>query len=207
MQEILNKQFPFFNAELMDSIVAHGQWVQVAAGEVILKHRAYVKVIPLVSSGLLKVSRLEDDKELLLYYIKPGESCVMSLTACLHNQQSQVLAITEEASELLLIPAHFVQEWMHSYPAWNSFVYDMFNLRYTELLQTIDSLIFHSMDQRIRSFLLDKAGSSGTDSLEITHLEIARQLNTAREVVSRIMKKLETEYFIRQDRGKITLLH
>jgi len=83
MQEILNKQFPFFNAELMDSIVAHGQWVQVAAGEVILKHRAYVKVIPLVSSGLLKVSRLEDDKELLLYYIKPGESCVMSLTACL----------------------------------------------------------------------------------------------------------------------------
>jgi len=83
----------------------------------------------------------------------------------------------------------------------------MFNLRYTELLQTIDSLIFHSMDQRIRSFLLDKAGSSGTDSLEITHLEIARQLNTAREVVSRIMKKLETEYFIRQDRGKITLLH
>ncbi len=207
MRDRLSKHFPFFEASLIDALITHCEWAEIPSGQIILGKGAYVKVVPLLISGLLKVIRREEHASLLLYYIKPGESCVMSLTACLHNKQSQIEARTEEDTELLLLPAHLVSQWMIDFPSWNTYVYDLFNLRYSELLITIDSLIFHSMDQRIKDFLKEKSVLSGNHILKITHLEIANQLNTAREVVSRILKKLETEKFIEQSRGKIIILN
>ena len=177
-------------------------------GTVILKQGSYVKVIPLMISGLAKVFKEEPENgnEVLLYYIKPGGSCVMSMTTLLHNTTSKVKAIVEQTAEVVLIPADKAIEIAKKYPRWNEFIYDLFNLKFEELLNVIEILTFSNKDIRLLEYLKKEAELKGTSTLQTTHQHIADDLGSSREVISRLLKKLEIEGRIKLAQGSITLL-
>ncbi|WP_431472046.1 Crp/Fnr family transcriptional regulator [Nonlabens sp. SCSIO 43208] len=178
------------------------------AGTIILKQGAYVKVIPLMISGLAKVFKEEPDNgnEVLLYYIKPGESCIMSMTTVLHNTTSKVKAIIEETAEVVLIPADKAISIAKKYPRWNEFIYDLFNLKFEELLNVIEILTFSNKDTRLLEYLKKEAQLKKTHTIVTTHQHIADDLGSSREVISRLLKKLETDGIVKLAQGSVTLL-
>ena len=197
---------PSFNEELLEVIAASGLIKNLPAGMEILKEGQYVKMIPIVLEGLVKVFTSIEDKELLLYYIGSTQSCIMSFSAGLTNSPSRIYAITEEPSLLLLLPTDKLNVWVKQYPAINELFYQQYNLRYTEMLDMINSLLFGRMDQRVYNYLSEKSKIKEERILNIRHKQIATELGTAREVVTRILKKLEQEGKIRQIEGGIEII-
>jgi len=153
----------------------------------------YVKAVPFVTKGLIKVFSRHDDKELLLYYIRPGESCIMSFDACMKNTPSKIYASTEENSSVLLLPVDRVLNWMREYPEMNSIFFQQYNIRYNELIHMVNELLFEKMDQRLYKYLIKKSEVAKRNPLKLSHRKIANDLGTAREVISRVVKKLETD--------------
>ena len=194
--------------ELKDELIAISRVNTFEVGAVILKQGDYVKAIPLMVSGLAKVFKEEPENgnEVLLYYIKPGESCVMSMTTLLHNTTSQVKAIIEETAEVVLIPADKAMRIAKKHPRWNEFIYDLFNLKFEELLNVIEILTFSNKDTRLLEYIKKEAQLKRTDKLATTHQHIADDLGSSREVISRLLKKLETEGVVKLAQGSITLL-
>ena len=197
---------PSFNEELLEVIAASGLIKDLPAGMEILKEGQYVKMIPIVLEGLVKVFTSIEDKELLLYYIGSTQSCIMSFSAGLTNSPSRIYAITEEPSLLLLLPTDKLNVWVKQYPAINELFYQQYNLRYTEMLDMINSLLFGRMDQRVYNYLSEKSKIKEERILNIRHKQIATELGTAREVVTRILKKLEQDGKIRQIEGGIEII-
>jgi len=165
-----------------------------------------IRALPFVLDGLLKVSRNEEDKEILLYYIKPGESCVMSFSACISHRKSEIKAVTETETELLLIPSYLIEEMVKKHFFLNQYFHDLYNRRYLDLLDTVDDLIFRKMDERILHYLEERTIHFDTRHLKLTHAEIAHDLGSAREVVSRVLKKLEKDGKLKITRNEIILL-
>lgn len=199
-------KIPSLGIELQKQIIESSQQVEVIKNTEILREGQYVKVIPLVVEGLVKVFTKYEEKELLLYYIQPSESCVMSFTASLKNEPSKVFAITEENSKLLLLPVDKVAQWIEEFPDLNSLFFQQYNLRYSDLLETINQLLFDKMDKRLLDYLSEKVRVTKKNPIKISHREIASELGTAREVISRIMKKLEQEGKVRQLSNSIEIL-
>lgn len=197
---------PLFNNELLEAIAAHSQTMEIPAGTTIVREGQYIKVIPIVLKGLVKVFAGFEDKELLLYYIEPKESCVMSFSAALVNGTSRISAITEEDSLLLLLPTEQLNKWLKQYPLLNDLFYSQYNLRYAEMLDTINSLLFGKLDQRLYSYLLEKSKLKESKTVVLTHKQIAAELGTAREVVTRVMKRLEQEGKVKQSSAGIEIL-
>ncbi|MEE9361665.1 MAG: Crp/Fnr family transcriptional regulator [Cellulophaga sp.] len=193
--------------ELRNDLISISTLVEVKAGTVILKQGAYIKVIPLLISGLAKVFKEEavNGNEVLLYYIKPGESCVMSLTTLIRNETSQVKAVIEEDSKIVIIPADKALAIAKKYPQWNEFIYDLFNLKFEQLLNVIEILTFSNKDSRLIEYLKKEAKLKNTISLKTTHQQIAYDLGSSREVISRLLKKLETKGAIKLGQGTIEL--
>lgn len=196
---------PGFPPELLQIIAAEGQLQDVPAGMEILREGQYVRMIPIVLKGLVKVFTRVEDKELLLYYIGSAQSCIMSFSAGLNQSPSRIFAISEENSLLLLLPADKINRWIRDYPALNELFFQQYNLRYTEMLDTIHSLLFGRMDHRLYQYLQEKSRLKGEKLLDIRHKQIAQELGTAREVVTRVLKKLEQEGRIRQVPGGIEI--
>jgi CRP/FNR family transcriptional regulator len=203
--EIISK-LSRFGKEAISSILESSQLVEVPKGTEILRQGQYIKSIPLIINGLVKVFTRQEDKELLLYYIQSFESCVMSFSAGLKNEKSKVFAITEENSSIILIPAQKISQWINEYPTLNELFYSQYNLRYLDLLQTINHLLFDKLDTRLLSYLKEKVSLTGKNPLVISHREIANELGTAREVVSRIIKKFEKENRVLQLKDSIQIL-
>lgn len=191
--DIIRKNFQLLKPELAQKIAAMAEEVTLPPGKEILKEGQYIKVIPLVIEGLIKVSTRYEDKELLLYYIQPGESCIMSFSASLKNSPSKIFATTEEITRALLIPADQTEQLSWQYPGFNQLFFHLYNLRYIDLLDTINHLIYDTLDSRIYKYLLDKQKFTGKSILQLTHRQIASELGTAREVITRLLKKLEKE--------------
>jgi len=202
----LKKLIPQVNTELLHFIANEAVEMNVPTDTTLLKTGNYVQSVPLVMSGLIRVSRNEDDKELLLYYIHPGEMCIMSFSACCSNSASLIEAITLEETRLLLIPSVKLREWITEFPSFNFYVYEMFNKRYLDLIDTIDQLIFNRLDERLFSYLKEKSMLSGNKQISITHQQIATDMGTAREVISRLLKKLELENKILTGRNQVIVL-
>ncbi len=181
------------NPALTKELLADSTTVTFEKGTEILRQGQYVKVVPIVIEGTIKVFTRQEDRELLLYYIEPNESCVMSFSASLKNQPSQVFATTEENTTVLLLPVSKIPGWMKEFPDINTLFFQQFNTRYTELLDTIHHVWFDSMDVRLYDYLVKKSQVSNQNPIKISHRQIASELGTAREVVSRVMKKIETE--------------
>ena len=192
---------------LKEDIIAISNVVSVKAGTVILKQGGYVKIIPLLLSGLAKVFKEDEDgNEVLLYYIKPGESCVMSVTTLARNETSQVKAIIEEDAEVVVIPSDKAMAIAKKYPKWNEFIYDLFNMKFEELLTVIKILTFSKKDIRLLEYLKKEVILKKSNILHTTHQQIAYELGSSREVISRLLKKLENEGAILLKHGTIEVL-
>ncbi len=177
------------------------------SGTVFLEEGAYIKMIPLLVSGLVKVYKEDENgHEILLYYIQSGESCIMSLTACVNNNTSKVKAVIVETSEVLLLPSDNVVSLGKRYPQWNEFVYNLYNAKFEELLEFVKLLTFSKKDQLLLDYLKKEAAIKSTRELKITHQKIANELGSSREVISRLLKKLENEKVLKLGSGVITLL-
>lgn len=202
----LSKLITSLHPDLRAEMEAHAILQEIAQGTEILREGQYVKVIPLVLEGLIKVYSRHEDKELLLYYIKSQESCIMSFAAGMKNEPSKIFAIAEEDTRVLLLPTDKVAQWVRRFPDVNQLFFQQYNIRYTDLLATIHQLLFDRMDKRILDYLVNKSMLTGRNPIKISHRQIAGELGTAREVVSRIMKKLENDGKIRQEANMIEIL-
>lgn len=196
----------FLKPELVEDILRESKVQEIEKGTEILREHQYVKVLPIVIEGLVKVYSRFDEKELLLYYIEPAQSCVMTFYAALQNTPSKVFATTEEDSKILLIPVQRLPSWLKEYPDFNELFYNQFNLRYSELLDTIGHLLLDKMDKRLYDHLSKKATLMESGSVKMSHSQIANELGTAREVVTRVLKKLEIDGKVVQDSGEIKII-
>ncbi|MBK8874157.1 MAG: Crp/Fnr family transcriptional regulator [Bacteroidetes bacterium] len=193
MKELLHEKFKnIFEKELLDELQAIGKPVNVKAGDVIMDTGQYIKFIPLLLSGSIKIIRQDDtDGEILLYYVGSNETCAMSLTCCMAHQKSRIRAIAEEDTEMITVPVEKMDEWMIKYESWKNFVMQTYNARFDELLRTIDSIAFQKVDERLENYLKSKAELTESKLLVVSHQQIAEELNSSREVISRLLKHLE----------------
>jgi len=176
-------------------------------GEIILDDDAYIKAIPIVTKGSIRVMRSDDEgKELFLYYIKAGESCIMSFLGGMHNELSVIKAIAEEDTEILFIPIDKVPFLIKEYPEWLDYIFRLYHKRFEELLDVVDAIAFKKIDERLLDFIKRKCKLAKTRILETTHEELANDLGTARVVVSRLLKKMEEDGIVQLGRNKITLM-
>jgi CRP/FNR family transcriptional regulator len=195
---VLPTSFDGFPDLLKQEIIKHGILKTIPKGIEIVHEGQYIQYIPILKSGLVKVFIRHDDREFLLYYIQATESCVMSFYSVLKDEASKIIAQTEQETELLLLPSAYVKEWLSAYPAFNIFFIQLNNVRYTDLLQTIQALLFENLDTRVLRFLEAKARQNDNCFIKIRHREIADAMGTTREVISRVTKKLENEKAIEQ---------
>ncbi|HFC00451.1 MAG TPA: Crp/Fnr family transcriptional regulator, partial [Phaeodactylibacter sp.] len=173
MKDKLERKLPPLPLKLKNEILEKGILKTVPAGTELLREGQYVKVVPLVLEGLIKVFGSYEDRELLLYYIEPTESCIMSFSAGLWNAPSKVFAVTERDSELLLLPVQLMNEWVKEYPSLNNLFFQQFAKRYEDLLLTIHHLLFDKMDKRLYEFLKMKSELFGETTLDLRHHQIA----------------------------------
>ena len=174
--------------------------------EVILRESSYINAIPIVIQGSLRVMRTEEDgRELLLYYIKAGESCIMSFLGGIHDDTSKINAVAEEKTELLLIPMDKISLLVKDFPEWLDYIFKLYHKRFEELLEVVDAIAFKKLDERILDFVKNKAKLSNSKVINLTHEQIANELGSARVVVSRLLKQLESEGVVELGRNKITL--
>jgi CRP/FNR family transcriptional regulator, anaerobic regulatory protein len=201
----LEKLITHFGKELFNTILEGSVVAPFPKNTELVREGQYVKVVPIVLKGLVKVFTGKKNKELLLYYIQPGESCIMSFSACLKSETSKIFAITQKETTVILIPADKLLKWVFEYPTINQLFYQQFDLRYTELIDTIHHLLFDKLDKRLLDYLKEKISLTGKNPVKISHREIANDLGTAREVVSRLIKKLEHQNRVKQFHDSIEI--
>ncbi len=196
----------FLKPKLLDELIKESTLKEFSKGTEILREEQYVKVLPIVLNGLVKVYSRFEDKELLLYYIEPAQSCIMTFYAALKNTPSKVFATTEKDSKILLIPVLHLPNWLIEYPDFNELFYTQFNLRYYELLDTIGHLLLNKMDKRLYDHLKKKSNLTKNNSVKMSHSQIANELGTVREVITRVLKKLETDGKVIRNAGEIKII-
>ncbi len=201
----IEKLSKLYGSELMNIILEASVINEFPPNTEIIREGQYVKVVPIVLSGLVKVFTAEKSKELLLYYIQPGESCIMSFSACLKRERSRIFAITKEKTSALLIPADKLRQWILEHPVINQLFYQQYDLRYTEMIDTIHHLLFDKLDKRLLDYLKEKISITGKNPVKISHKEIANDLGSSREVISRVIKKLESHKKVKQHYDSIEL--
>ena len=204
----ITEQFKhIFEPELLKEMEAKAKYISVKEGDIILDIGQTVRVIPLVLSGILKISRLDDDgHELLLYYISPNETCAMTFTCCMQQFPSEVKVVAEENTEFLAIPIAIMDAWMMKYSTWKSFVMKTIRTRFNELLKSIDQIAFQKLDERLIYYLKQKSKTTGSSLINLSHEQIANELATSRVVISRLLKKLENDKKLLLYRNQIKIL-
>jgi len=207
IRDTLDLQLNFFKErEFQNALIEHGHVVEVKPGTTILNEGSYVKTIPILLKGLIKVVKEEDGKELLLYYIYPLESCIVSFHCGVHQLKSQVKAIAEDDSIALLLPSHLAHQWQRQYSSFNEFVLSLYQKRFEDVLNAFNALAFQSLDQRLLSYLHSKVNALVSNNIKMTHQELGDELGTARETISRMLKKLEIDQQVKLHRGWIEVI-
>lgn len=192
--------------ELIAKLYANSIMKTYEAGSVILNENAHIRAIPIVTKGSMKVIRTEEDgREILLYYIKAGESCIMSFLGGMHNETSKVKAEVEEDAEILFLPIDKVSLFIKEYPQWLDYIFRLYHKRFEELLEIVNAIAFKKVDERLLNLLHKKAALTDNKIIAITHEQLANELGTARVVVSRLLKQLEDQGTVKLGRNKITL--
>lgn len=200
MQQELEEAYGFiFEKELIEEIAEVGRLKTAGAGEIIMDINDYITSMPLLLEGAIKILREDEDgNELLLYFLERGDTCALTLSCCLGQTKSGIRAVAENDTTFIMVPVGKIEELSAKYRSWRNFVLESYQSRLTEMLDTIDTIAFMNMDQRLLRYLQDKAKINQSEELQVTHQQIAYDLNTSRVVISRLLKKLELE-------GKISL--
>lgn len=207
MNDILKKKFPSFSNALLTDISTNALQQSFAAGEVIMRTGQYIKNTVLVLSGKIKIYREDEEgSEFFMYYLKPGQACAISMICATKNQKSQIMAKVVEDVELIMVPLQLMDKWMMQHRSWYEFVIDTYRSRFEEVLDVIDSIAFRAMDERLEFYLKRHRDACDCDDLKLSHQEIASELNTSREVISRLLKKLEQRGVLKMHRNNIELL-
>lgn len=196
-----------FDDSLMAEIEACGIPKSFPQGKIIMDIGDPITHMPLLLKGAIKILREDvDGDELLLYFLEKGDTCAMTFSCCMGKNKSEIRAVTESDTELLMIPVAKMEAWMAKYPSWREFILDSYHTRMMELLETVDTLAFMRMDERLLKHLQDKAMVTHDDSIYNTHQDIAHDLHTSRVVISRLLKKLEKDGKIEMHRNHIKIL-
>lgn len=205
MLQQLKEAYGFvFEEKLIGEIEKAGGLKLVKEGEIIMDINDYVTSMPLLLEGAIKILREDQDgNELLLYFLERGDTCALTLSCCLGQTRSEIRAVAERDTKLIMIPISKMEEWAATYKSWRNFVFESYHQRLTEMLETIDTLAFMNMDQRLLRYLQDKAKINQSETLQVTHQQIAYDLNTSRVVISRLLKKLEIDEKISLQRNNI----
>jgi len=206
-KETLHPFSYLFDETVINDISNVAQLKIFKKNDIIIDIGQELSYIPLLIKGNIKVLREDNDgNELLLYVLESGDTCAMSLTCCMAKSVSKIRAVADEDATVIMIPLENMKKWFNSNDSWRSFILQSYQIRFDEMLETIDTLAFMKMDKRLFKYLIDKVKLSASTDLEITHQNIAEDLNTSRVVVSRLLKQLEKEQKITLGRNKITVL-
>ncbi|HVM88807.1 MAG TPA: Crp/Fnr family transcriptional regulator [Puia sp.] len=196
-----------FEPNLLKEIQQFGIAQTFKEGDLIMDYGKYIRMMPLILQGTVKVYRLEENgKEILLYYLSSNESCSMAYSCCMEAKKSEVKAIAEDDVELVGIPHIKLDEWLCKYPSWRNYIMRSFNERFTELLKSIESIAFHKLDDRLIAYLKEKQKLTGSSVIKVSHYLIADELATSRVVISRLLKQMENDKKIILYRNEIKLL-
>ena len=196
-----------FEETLLDEIRELGIKKEFLEDSIIIEIGDYIKSMPLLINGAIKILREDDNgDELVLYYLESGDTCAMTLSCCMGQTKSKIRAIAETDVELIMLPKEKMTAWLSNYKSWQTYILQSYHSRMEELLEAVDTIAFLKMDERIFKFLKDKAMVTGDDVVHATHQEISQDLHTSRVVVSRLLKKLENEGKIKLFRNSIKVL-
>jgi CRP/FNR family transcriptional regulator len=208
MKDILTQSYGYiFEEALIDEIVKVAAFKEFKADDYLIEIGDYIKSMPLLLHGAIKILREDENgDELLLYFLERGDTCAMTLTCCMGQAKSRIRAIAETDGSLLMIPVGKMEDWLTKYKTWRNFVFDSYNVRLMEMLEAIDTLAFMNLDERLFKYLTDKAKVIGNTEIHNTHQEIAYEMHTSRVVISRLLKALEIEGKIKLHRNKIEIL-
>ncbi|SDK30250.1 CRP/FNR family transcriptional regulator, anaerobic regulatory protein [Catalinimonas alkaloidigena] len=203
---LLDQFFPAFEPELKSFIAREGSLREVAKGELMIRPRQYFKSVMLLIGGRVKLYREGDEgNEFFMYYIQPGQACALSMICAAKSEQSEVLAKAVETVQVITVPIHLMDDMMKQYRSWYYFVIETYRSRFEELLDAIDAIAFRSMDERLEFYLKNQAKQQHSSLLHLTHQEIANDLNSSREVISRLLKKMEARGEIMLARNEIRI--
>jgi CRP/FNR family transcriptional regulator, anaerobic regulatory protein len=208
MKELLKNTYGFiFEEALMDEIAEVSLLRDFNEGDVLIDFGDYIKKMPLLLEGAIKILREDfDEGELLLYFIEKGDTCAMTMACCMGESKSEIRAVAETKGKVIMIPVQKMEEWLGKYKSWRNYVFNSYNNRLKEMLSAIDNLAFMNMDERLLNYLYDKSKINNSREIHATHQEIAYDLHTSRVVVSRLLKALENEGKIRLHRASIEFL-
>jgi CRP/FNR family transcriptional regulator, anaerobic regulatory protein len=208
MKDILTQSYGYiFEEALIDEIVKVATYKEFKADDYLIEIGDYIKTMPLLVNGAIKILREDENgDELLLYFLERGDTCAMTLTCCMGQAKSRIRAIAETDGSLLMMPVEKMEDWLTKYKTWRNFVFDSYNVRLMEMLEAIDTLAFMNLDERLYKYLTDKAKVIGNTEIQNTHQEIAYEMHTSRVVISRLLKALEIEGKIKLHRNKIEIL-
>lgn len=192
--------------ELLESLVRTASLKKVKKGDVLIDYGSFIQFVPLVVKGLIKIIRENDEgKEVLLYFLSEGNTCAASFSCCMIRKRSEIKAVAEEDSLIIAIPLQAAEEWMGKYPTWRNFVMNMYDQRIFAMIDTIDKLAFAKLDEKLWDYLQERVFITGNVLDNLSHQEIANDLNVSREAVSRLLKKLEQQGKLEIHRSKIVV--
>ncbi len=204
LHDVLGNQFEH---KLIEELAGVGQYKAASVGSYLIRPGEYIRSVPIIIKGSIKILRPDSEgRQALLYYLGEMDTCALSLMGCLSSKRSEITAVVEEKTELIAIPIEKVDEWMCRFSTWKQFVFQTYQKRFDSLLMTIDDVIFHKLDERLLTYLQKKISSCQCSVLSITHEEIAGELATSREVISRLLKQLEKRGHLKLMRNKIAML-
>ncbi|GAB5416570.1 MAG: Crp/Fnr family transcriptional regulator [Crocinitomicaceae bacterium] len=196
-----------FSEELLSTIRSNGQLIEVEEGAIIMDLGDTMQFMPVLLDGAIKVLREDEEgDELLLYFLESGDTCAMTMSCCMGDRKSKVRTVAERSSKIIMIPLDKMSDWIQEYPDWRAFVFDSYSARLSELLESIDSLAFMNMHDRVYKYLKNKMLVNGSAELAVTHREVANDLHTSRVVISRVLKSLEREGRIAMHRNRLEVL-
>jgi CRP/FNR family transcriptional regulator len=199
----LTQIFPLFDTTLANYIHEHGESKIFETGEVLMRPGQYFKYAMLIVNGKVKLYREgEEGEEFFMYYLEQGNACALSMLCMARSESSTVMALAQEETEVVMIPIQHMDILMREYPSWYHFVIETYRSRFEELLTVVDQIAFKNMDERLEWYLDRQAKSLGND-LPLTHQQIANDINSSREVVSRLLKKLEKSGRVSMERNII----
>jgi len=205
--DYLNLHFPDFELELIEEIKKEGKLILFPENELIMDMGQKVEQIPLIVEGLVKVFREdENDNEIFLYYLHPGEACAITLICSAREGHSKIKAIPVEDTTVIILPISKLDEWMPKFKSWYYFVMDSYQDRFEELLKVVDAIAFRQMDERLIEYLYKTARANQSNLINETQSKIAFELNSSREVVGRLLKKLEQQGKVKISRNQIELM-
>lgn len=207
MKELIQSHFPNFNSQLIDEISQNATIRKVKAGEVLMRSGQYIKNTVLVVSGKVKVYREDEEGgEFFMYYLQPGQACAISMICATKQETSAIMAKVVEDAELIMIPLSLMEKWMATHRSWYEFVIETYRNRFEEVLLVIDNIAFKAMDERLEFYLKRHRDSCNCNDVKLSHQEIASDLNTSREVISRLLKKMEQRGLVKLHRSHIEIM-